>query len=120
MHVLQFLPHVNLTSNFKWNPKTVQLGEVSANDFKEKYISCQCKELGDTEKWDYCYQDLKEDESILNSINSVLVDLGSNMKRRLCRIVTPDVSDIPARTTCVSYSRHLKASVELIADLCCI
>ena len=119
-HKLQSLPYVHLTSKFQWNPKTVQLGEVRSNDFEKNYIACQCKDLGDTEKGDYQYQDLKADESILHSINSVLVDLGSNMKRRLCSIATPTISDILARRTFVSQSRHLKASAELIADLWCI
>ena len=54
------------------------------------------------------------------SINSVIVDLGSKMKRWLCSIATPAVRDIPARRTFVSHSRHLKASAELIDDLRCI
>ena len=119
-HELQLLPHVHLTSKFQWNPDTVQLEEVRANTFKAKYIAWQCKELGDTEKGGYKYQDPKSDESILHSINSVLVDLGSKMKRRLCSIATPAVSDIPSGRTFVSYSPHLKACTELISDLWCI
>ena len=42
------------------------------------------------------------------------------MKRRLCRISTPDISDIPASRTFMSNSRHLKAPAEIIADLWCI
>ena len=72
------------------------------------------------EKGGYQYQDLKAYESIFQSINSVLVDLGSNTKRQLCSISTPTVSDIPARKTFESHSHHFKASAELIADLWCI
>ena len=108
-HELQLLPHVHLTSNFQWNNETAELEEIRADTFKENYTARQCKDLLDTEKGDYQYQDLKEDESILYSINSVLVNLCSNTKRRLCIISTPAVSDIPERRTFVSHSRHLKA-----------
>ena len=109
--------HVHLTSKFQWNPETVQLGEVRDDAFKPKYIARQCKYLGDTEKGDHQNQDPKVDESILHSIKSVLVDLGSNMTRRLCSISTQAVSDITARREFGSHSRHLKTSAELIADL---
>ena len=66
---------------------------------------------------DYQYQDPKVDESIFHSINSVLVYLGSKMKRQLCSIATLFISDVPPRRTFVSHSRHLKASAELISDL---
>ena len=69
---------------------------------------------------DYQYQDLIADESIFHSINSDLVYLGSMMKRRLCSIATPAVSDIPARKTCVSHLWNFKASAELISYILCI
>ena len=105
---------------FQWNPETFHIGEVRSNVFETKYISLQCKDLGDTEKKDYQYQYQKVDESIFNSINSVQVNLDSQMKRKLCSIATPDVSDIPEMRTLVPHSRHLKASMELISDLWCI
>ena len=45
-HEFQSLPHVHLISKFQWNPKTVQLGEVIDDVFKENYIAYQCKDLG--------------------------------------------------------------------------
>ena len=107
---MKSLPHVHLTSNFQWNPKTVQIREVISGAFETKYIASQCKYLGGMEKGDYQYQGPKVDESIFHSINSVLVYLGSKMKQKLCRIATPAVSDIPARRTFVSHSRNFKAS----------
>ena len=108
---------MHLTSEFHWNPDTVHIGEVRSNAFDTNYIACQCKDLGDTEEGDYQYQDLKADESILYSINSILVNLSSNMKRRSCIIATPAASDISTRRKFVSHSRHLKESAELIYDL---
>ena len=111
---------MHLTSKFQWNPKTVQIGKVISDAFETKYIASQCKYLGGMEKGDYQYQGPKVDESIFQSINSVLVDLGSKTKRQLCSISTPTVSDIPARKTFESHSQHFKASAELIADIWCI
>ena len=110
-HELQSLPNVHLTSKFQYKPETVHLGEVIANAFKENYKACRCKYLGDTKKGIYQYQYPKVYESIIHSIKSVLVYLGSKMKQRLCIIVTPAVSDIPARRTFVLHSHNLKASV---------
>ena len=101
---------MHLTSKFQWNHKTVHIGEFISDAFETKYIASQCKYLGGMEKGDYQYQGPKVDESIFQSINSVLVDLGSKMKRRLCSIATPDVSDIPEMRTFVSHSRHFKSS----------
>ena len=61
-HEFQSLPHAHLTSKFQWNPKTVHHEEVRAKIFETKYIACQCKELGYTEKGDYQYQDPNTDE----------------------------------------------------------
>ena len=71
----------------------------------------------DTKKGYHQYQDQKSDESIFHSINSVLVNLGSKMKRRLHSIATSAVSDITERKTFLSHSRHLKSSAELIAEI---
>ena len=42
------------------------------------------------------------------------------MKRRLCNIAIPAVSDIPERMKFVSHLRHLKACTELISVIWCI
>ena len=84
---------MHLISKFQWNPETVHLGEVKYDAFEKSYIASKCKDLGDRKKGDYHYRDPKTYESILQSINSVLVDLGSKMKRRIFRIATPAVSD---------------------------
>ena len=55
------------------------------------------------EKGDYQYQDPMAGESIFYSIKSVLVNLGSNNKWRLCRIVTPTAGDIPERMIFLSH-----------------
>ena len=77
--------------------------EVRADTFNEKYITCQCKDLVHMEKGDYQYQDPMAGESIFYSIKSVLVNLGSNNKWRLCRIVTPTAGDIPERMIFLSH-----------------
>ena len=115
--MLQYLPHVHLPSKFQRNPETVHLREVRAYAFETKYIERQCKYLEDTEKGDYQYQDPKAYESILYSVNSVLVDLGSRMNWQICSIATPSVSDILEWGKFVSHSRHLKESAELISEL---
>ena len=74
---------MHLTLKFQWNSETVHLGEVKSNNFKAKYIACQCKDLGDTEKEAYQYQDSKAYESILHSIISVLGNLGSKIKPQI-------------------------------------
>ena len=61
---LKLLPHVHIIQKFQWNPKTVQLVEVRSDAFETKYIASQCRDLGDTEKGDHKYQDMKADESI--------------------------------------------------------
>ena len=59
-------------------------------------------------------------EAVLHSINPELVDMGANLKHKISEIVNPDADEIPLRRTFISHTRHLKAPVELIADLWCI
>ena len=61
-HELQSLPHVHLTSEFKWNSDTVHIVEVRAYAFETKCIESQYKYLGYTEKGGYQYQDTNADE----------------------------------------------------------
>ena len=44
----------------------------------------------------------------------------AKIKRKISEITTPANDEIPERRTFVSHARHLNASAEIIADLCCI
>ena len=60
------------------------------------------------------------DETVIQSINTELVEMGAKLKRNISEIVTPAADEIPLIITLICHVRHLKASAELIADLLCI
>ena len=125
-HELNTLPHLNLTSTRPWEPHSVVLGEVHQNPKRNGFVANISTvmltqvfndELHEAKSF---YHDTKMDESILNEINPVLVQLKEIYTNVNESLYNPNVTDLPARKTFVSTDRHKQAAAMTLCENWCI
>ena len=121
-HELNTLPHLNLTSTRPWEPHSVVLGEVHQNPKRNGFVANISTvmltqvfndELHEAKSF---YHDTKMDESILNEINPVLVQLKEIYTNVNESLYNPNVTDLPARKTFVSTDRHKQAAAMTLCE----
>ena len=121
-HELNTLPHIHLTSKRSWDPHNVVLGKIQRKlrniDLVRNVSTMMATETYNNvlhENKNF-YYDPTSDESILNEINPVLVQLKELYTNVNEPLYSPNAKDLPARRTFVSNERHKRAAVSTLCE----